>query len=158
VTLKSAQRLSHVSGGITNSRYCIGSKRHRLSIVSAPVPRKFLSAGLHVLIRLLTGVKITDTQAGFKAAKSSVVRRILPQITVKKFAFDLEFLVVASLLHSKIVELPIKIELRALANPKRVFRTLIDVLGIAYRLRIIKWYQENNDNNTSKTYNPVLRW
>src|SRR5437867_1373428 len=79
----------------------LGSKRHPLSIVRTPVLRRFLSLAFNVTERLLTGVKARDTQAGFKAMKSRVLYAVMPLITAKRFAFDVEFLAVASLLGFK---------------------------------------------------------
>ena len=135
----------------------IGSKRHPLSRVRTPTVRKLLSACLHVLVRVCVGIKVSDSQAGFKAARSSSVYRIVPLMSVKRFAFDLEFLTIASLLGMRIVELPIQIELNVMASPQRIFRTFIDILGITYRLRIRHWYQDNI-RKMSSTYNPIIRW
>jgi glycosyltransferase involved in cell wall biosynthesis len=135
----------------------IGSKRHPLSNVRTPVLRRFLSLGFNMLERLLTGVRATDTQAGFKAMKSRVVYRVLPLITAKRFAFDVEFLAVASLLNFKVTELPVNIDLKAFADPRAVSRMMVDLLGIAYRLRITRWYQRNIAKMSS-TYNPIIRW
>src|SRR5205807_4042900 len=68
----------------------IGSKRHPLSIVRTPAMRRFLSLGFNIFERLLTGVKATDTQAGFKGMKSRMLYRVMPLITAKRFAFDVE--------------------------------------------------------------------
>ncbi len=135
----------------------IGSKRHPLSIVRTPIIRRFLSLGYNILEQLLTGVKATDTQAGFKAARNAALYRILPLLSVKRYAFDAELLTVASLLHLKIRELPVHIELRAAFSVRQVFRMLIDLLGIAYRLRVKRWYQENMVG-ISNTYKPVIPW
>src|SRR2546430_15380623 len=86
----------------------IGSKRHPLSSVQTPAARKFLSAGLHIVALILTGVHASDTQAGFKGVRSSAMYKILPFMSVKAFAFGLEFLVIASLLKLNVVELPIR--------------------------------------------------
>lgn len=142
---------------LENSDIAIGSKRHPESRVETPVLRKFLSIGLQLLARLSTGVRASDTQAGFKAARSSAVYRILPLMSVKRFAFDIEFLTIASMLDCKIVELPVEIKLGKMANPNKVFRTFIDLAGITYRLRIRHWYQHNIESMTA-TYNPILRW
>lgn len=119
----------------------IGSKRHPLSSVRTPFVRRFLSLGFNLFERLFTGVKATDTQAGFKGMRSRVAYKVLPLITTKRYAFDVEFLAVASLLGYRVQELPVSIDLKALPDPKQVSRMLIDVLGIAYRLRIRRWYQ-----------------
>ncbi len=135
----------------------IGSKRHPLSNVQTPVVRKFLSLGFNLLERTLTGVQATDTQAGLKAAKSAALYRILPLLSVKKYAFDAELLAVASLLNCKIEELPVNIELKATFSARQVFRMLIDLLGIAYRLRIRRWYQRNFIM-MFETYKPIIQW
>jgi glycosyltransferase involved in cell wall biosynthesis len=135
----------------------IGSKRHPLSRVKSPVVRKFLSIGFNILERILTGVRATDTQAGLKAARSEALYRVLPLLSVKKYAFDAELLSVASLLDLRIEELPVFIELRASFSPRKVFRMFIDLLGIAYRLRITRWYQRNMVT-MSTTYRPIIQW
>jgi len=135
----------------------LGSKRHPLSTVRTPAIRRFLSLGFNIIERILTGVKATDTQAGFKGMQSRVLYRVMPLITAKKFAFDVEALAVASLLGFKITELPVSIDLSALVNVKRVSRMTVDILGIAYRLRIRRWYQKNL-TKMSNTYTPIIRW
>ncbi len=135
----------------------IGSKRHPLSTVRTPVMRKFLSLGFNILERILTGVRATDTQAGLKAAKSEALYRILPLLSVKRYAFDAELLAVASLLNCRIRELPVNIDLRATFRARQVFRMLIDLLGITYRLRIRRWYQRNL-LSMSSTYEPIINW
>jgi glycosyltransferase involved in cell wall biosynthesis len=135
----------------------IGSKRHPLSNVQTPVVRRFLSIGFNTLERILTGVRVTDTQAGLKAAKSRALYQILPLLSVKKYAFDAELLAVASLLNMRIQELPVFIELRATFSVRKVFRMLIDLLGITFRLRIRRWYQKNMVT-MSRTYSPIISW
>jgi dolichol-phosphate mannosyltransferase len=135
----------------------IGSKRHPLSIVRTPAMRRFLSLGFNIVERILTGVKATDTQAGFKGMKSRVLYRVMPLITAKRFAFDVEALAVASLLGFKVSELPVSIDLNARVSVKRVSRMMVDVLGIAYRLRVTRWYQKNLAN-MSNSYSPIVKW
>ncbi len=133
----------------------IGSKRHPLSTVRTPVMRKFLSLAFNVLERFLTGVRATDTQAGLKAGRSSALYTILPILAVKRYAFDAELLAVATLLDFRIMELPVDINLKASFSTRQVMRMLLDLLGIAYRLRIKRWYQRNFLVMTS-TYKPLL--
>ncbi len=135
----------------------VGSKRHPHSVVRTPPIRKVLSLGFNVLERLLTGVQASDTQAGFKAARSRAYYRILPLVSAKRYAFDLEILSVASLLGLTVKELPVSIDLKASVDVKLVFRMLIDTLGIAYRLRIRRWYQ-TNIAMMAETYRPLISW
>jgi glycosyltransferase involved in cell wall biosynthesis len=152
-----AKDLTNYVDALASADFVIGSKRHRLSTVRTPAGRRFLSLGFNVLERLLTGVKATDTQAGLKAARSTALYQVLPLLSVKRYAFDAELLAVASLFDFKIKELPVNIDLKATFSARQVFRMFIDLLGIAYRLRIRHWYQKNKVS-MSDTYNPIIQW
>ena len=121
----------------------VASKRHPQSIVEVPFLRRFLSYGFHMLVKLLTGLRVRDTQTGLKAVRRKMLEPVFRVLTVRRFAFDVELLTVANLNNLKIVELPVKIRLtNSLFNPFEVWKMFIDLLGIAYRLRVIKWYQQ----------------
>jgi hypothetical protein len=66
---------------------------------------------------------------------------IFPRLTVKRYAFDAELLAVSHLSGLKVVEMPVNMKLDASFKPKEIWNMFIDLLGIAYRLRIIHWYQ-----------------
>jgi glycosyltransferase involved in cell wall biosynthesis len=142
---------------LENADIVIGSKRHSNSVVRTPTMRKFLSVGFNVLERVLTGVKVSDTQSGLKCARSSALYRILPLLSVKRYAFDAELLTVASLANLRIKEMPVKIQLKATFSIRQVFRMFIDLLGIAYRLRVRHWYQKNMVK-MSESYKPIIPW
>lgn len=119
----------------------IASKRHPESVVDACLSRRFLSYGFNLLVRLLVGLDIKDTQAGLKAVKRSALKRVFPLLSVKRYAFDVELLAVSKLLGLKVVELPVNLHLNGKFKMKEALRMFLDVLGIAYRLRIVKFYQ-----------------
>jgi len=119
----------------------IASKWHPESIVEMPLIRKILGHGFNLLVRLMTGVRLRDTQTGLKALRKSAFRDIFPRLAVKRYAFDVELLAVASLHGLKIVELPVNIKMRGLFNLMDVWRMFVDLLGITYRLRVRRWYQ-----------------
>lgn len=119
----------------------IASKSHSDSQVVVPISRKILSQGFNILVRLLTGLPFKDTQSGLKAMKKNAFINILPSLVVKRYAFDVELLVVAHLYGLRVVEMPVNIKLEASFNPKQMFHMFVDLLGIAYRLRIKHWYQ-----------------
>ena len=124
----------------------IASKRHPDSKVSAPILRRFLSHGFHCLVMLVTGVRVSDTQSGFKAFRREALSKVMSLVSVKRYAFDVEVLAVARLLKLRIVELPVKIHLGSLFSARQVVKMLVDLLGITYRLRVIRWYQRNLHN------------
>jgi hypothetical protein len=62
---------------------------------------------------------------------------------VKRYSWDAEMLAVANLLKLRIAEVPVYIKQEKLFRIKDVLRMLLEILGITYRLRIIRWYQKN---------------
>ena len=131
----------------------IGSKRHPVSKVEYPWQRKFLSFGYQVLVFILFGLKVRDTQVGMKFFKRDVLERVLPRLLVKAFAFDVEILAVANYLgYKRIFEAPVEIKLRfgvtSTLTSQRFIRTvigmLVDTLAIFYRLEILGYYSDKN--------------
>jgi len=127
---------------LSSADIAIGSKWHPKSKVKTPFIRRLLSIGFYALAKLLVGIKVSDTQTGLKAFRREALEKILRAQLVKRYAFDVELLAVASLLNLKTVELPVNMELKAKFRPTDVLRMLVELLGIAYRLRILRWYQK----------------
>ena len=119
----------------------IGSKWHPDSEVDMPLLRKVFSRVFNVTARLLTGLKITDTQTGIKAVKRDAFLDIFSHLCVKRYAFDVELLVLAKIYGLKVTEVPVKLRIKKVFSVKESWHMLLDLLGIAYRLRITKWYQ-----------------
>lgn len=131
----------------------VGSKRHPASKVEYPWQRRILSIGYQVLVWLLFGLKIRDTQVGMKFFRRTVLEKVLPRLLVKRFAFDVEMLAVANFLgFNRIYEAPIDIRLNfggtSTITNQRFFRTvlgmLLDTLAVFYRLRILNYYSDSN--------------
>jgi len=124
----------------------IGSKWHPKSRTEMPCIRRFLSHGFHLMVILLTGLRVSDTQSGMKAFRRKVLERVLPRLAMKRFAFDVEFLTVANLKRFRIVEYPIEIKMTGPAKlgplVKTVWSMFWEILGITYRLRVLKWYHK----------------
>jgi len=121
----------------------VASKRHPQSKVDTPLIRRILSYGFSVLVKLLVGLRLSDTQAGLKAVRRSALMRVFPRLAVKRYAFDVELLALANLLDLKIVELPINVRSHSLFSVREVWRMFLDLLGLTYRLRVLKWYQRS---------------
>lgn len=119
----------------------VASKWHPQSRLDTPLARRILSRGFNALVKLLVGLKLSDTQTGLKAIRKETLAGIFPRLTVKRYAFDVELLALADLLCLKVVELPIDIRLRSLFSLREGWRMLLDLLGITYRLRVTRWYQ-----------------
>jgi len=135
------RQITHYVEALRHGDVVVASKWHPQSRVEVPLMRKFLSYGFNVLVRLLTGIRLRDTQTGLKAVRRKALEKVFSRLAVKRFAFDVELLAVANLYSLKIVELPVNIRMCGLFNLREVWRIFIDLLGIAYRLRVLKWYQ-----------------
>lgn len=134
---------------------CIASKRHPQSVYRAPMTRKVLSVTFNRLVWLLTGVRCSDSQTGLKAVRGESFRTIMDVILVKRYAYDVEVLAVAKEMGLRVFELPVTIEQSARFRTRAVFYMLIDLLGVAYRLRILKWYQKKL-RRRSEAYRPII--
>lgn len=121
----------------------IASKWHPQSVVEMPLVRRILSHGFNLLVRVFTGVKLRDTQSGLKAIRRTAFKDVFPRLAVKRYAFDVELLAVANLYGLKVVEMPVRLRMSAAFEPKDILRMFVDLLGIAYRLRVIRWYQRS---------------
>ena len=125
--------------------FALGSKRHPESVVHYPLSRRIASRCYQILNRVLFHLDVRDTQVGLKVFNRAVVEEVFPLLLVKRFAFDLELIAVASALgRGRIRELPVRLEYRFSGSQLRsraVVRALLDTLAIFYRLRILRTYQ-----------------
>ena len=130
----------------------VGSKRHPASFVTYPLLRKVLSFGYYLLVKILFGIRVHDTQAGIKIFKKPVLEKILPRLIEKKFAGDLEMLVVADTLGFKrIYEAPIKLDynlskITTAATWRSIVGIMVDTLAIFYRKNILHYYKTSKKN------------
>ncbi len=134
-----------------NADIIVGSKWHPVSKVKYPWWRKIVSKTYGVLVKILFGLRIRDTQLGMKFFRREVLVKVLPRLLVKKWAFDIEILSVADRLGFKrIYEAPIELDWLKVEShvSKNFFRSvtemLIDTLAVFYRLRIVKYYDDGN--------------
>lgn len=121
----------------------VGSKRHPRSRVSYPPVRRMQSWMYQRLIWLLFRLNVKDTQTGMKLFKGDLLRTAVRLLAVKRFAFDLELLVVARKLgYTRVVEAPVAIDYRfeTTTSPSAAFRALWDTAAIFYRLHFVHHY------------------
>jgi len=120
----------------------IASKTHPQSKVVAPFSRRFLSRAFNLIVRVSVGIKLKDTQSGLKAGNGDALRTIFKVMLVKRYAFDVELLKIATMLGLSIKEMPIEINLDRKFKIQEIIKMFVDILGISYRLRITHWYQK----------------
>ena len=127
---------------LKSSDVVVASKRHPLSKRNFPKSRRFLSWTFNLVVRISLGIKVKDTQTGLKLGTATVMRKIFGIMLIKRFAFDVELLTIATALDLRIKELPIEVNSTSHGMKVReILRMFLDVGAISYRFRIIRWYQ-----------------
>jgi dolichol-phosphate mannosyltransferase len=126
---------------LSTSDLVIASKKHPESSVRIPTSRAFLSRAFNLLIKVTIGIAQTDTQVGFKVGKGDMMRAIFRNISINRYAFDVEFLAIASILHIEVQEMPVIMMIDRRFKMKEVLRMFIDLIRIAYKYRIAHRYQ-----------------
>jgi glycosyltransferase involved in cell wall biosynthesis len=143
----------------------VGSKRHPVSKVIYSWQRRFFSMGYQLIVRILFGLNIRDTQVGLKCYRRIVLEKVLPRLLIKTYAFDIEILAVAhSIGFTRIFEAPVEIDIdfgknSTLTSKKMwyfIYRMLLDTLAVFYRLKILKYYSD--DNNRKWVFDPELNF
>ena len=122
----------------------LGSKRHPASEVVYPPLRRVYSWVWQGLVFALFGLHVRDTQTGLKLVRREVLADALPLMVQKRFAFDLELLVVASRLgYHRFVEVPVRIRRRfgSTVSAHAAAGMLADLFAIFYRLRVSRLYE-----------------
>ena len=140
-----ARQLSHFLAAIMagDPDVVLGSKLHPGSDVVYPPLRRLYSSGYRQLTRLVFRLPTRDTQTGIKLIRRETLAAVLPKMVEKRFAFDLELLVVARRMgYRSFVELPVQIAERftTTISLRAVWRTLLDTFAIFYRLRVAHFY------------------
>jgi hypothetical protein len=121
----------------------VGSKLHPKSKIHYPFFRRLLSYFYHLLVKLLFNLDVRDTQVGLKLFQAKALKKIMPLIAIKRFAFDLELLVVARKFGFKIVEAPIEINyssVKSTVSLLAIFGIFVDTCAVYYRKNILHYY------------------
>lgn len=126
---------------LSTSDLVIASKRHPKSSITIPQSRAFLSRAFNLIIRVATGIPQKDTQVGFKAGNGEIMRTIFRNMSVKRYAFDVELFTIASILHLKVQEMPVIMKIDRKFNTKEIVNMFLDVTRIWYKYRIAHHYQ-----------------
>jgi glycosyltransferase involved in cell wall biosynthesis len=121
----------------------IGSKRHPKSVLHYPTKRKILSAGYFFIVKLMFGLPLRDTQTGIKLFKADVLKKIFHRVLIKRYAFDLELLILADHNGFKISEAPVVVDYKGKYGHitlKLIFKMMWDTFAIFYRLNVLHYY------------------
>jgi hypothetical protein len=142
--------MMHVKG----ADIVVGSKRHPLSHVQYPWHRKLYSSVYYMVVKSLFGLPLRDTQTGLKVFKVDALRRVLPYVTSRRFAFDIELLAYAHRLGYKMIDAPVTLQFKrpfGRIGLKEAARMGLQTFRIWWRMNFKPTQQTEMDNP-----NPLL--
>lgn len=130
----------------------IGSRAVPGAVVErGPRHRKLLGGAFNGTVRLLTGLRLRDTQNGFKLFPTAETKRLVAEQTCPGFAFDVELLMRAEGAGLRIAEVPVRYTHDARSSVKvgsASWEMLKDVSGLAYRLRLRRSARSRPDSQS----------
>jgi len=120
------------------SRYLTG-----VNVVNWPMGRVLMSYFASKYVRLVLGVKIYDTTAGFVGYRRQVLETIeLDKIRFKGYAFQIEMKFTASQIGFKIQEVPIIFVNRQLGTSKMSGGIFSEALLGVVKLKVSSWFRK----------------
>lgn len=130
----------------------IGSKYASQSRTFYPTNRYLYSFILKVVISILFHLRVSDTQVGLKVFRRDLLTQVFPQLIVKRFAVDLELLMVAYMQgFTHIEEIPVIIRHSSASQSSIDIRAVknfcIDIVALFYRKNILNFYKEPKTEN-----------
>lgn len=144
-----------------NADIVVGSKLHPASKVDYTLQRKLFTYGYFLGTKLLFGFKLKtrDTQTGLKAFKRAVLAKVLDRLVVKKYAFDIEILIVAHRLgFRRIYDAPVEVSFETSESTMNLKKFFVDkdgfiyfvrdTLGVWYRLHVLDYYADERKRET----------
>lgn len=120
------------------SRYITG-----VNVVNWPMGRVLMSYYASAYVRIVTGLRVRDTTAGFVCYRRKVLETIdLDKIHFKGYAFQIEMKFTAYKLGFKIVEVPIIFVNRVLGTSKMSSGIFGEAVFGVIRLKVGSWFKK----------------
>jgi dolichyl-phosphate beta-glucosyltransferase len=121
----------------------VGSRVHEASTFSIHcrhfryVYRRYLMSRLfNWVVRISFGLRVMDTQCGFKGFRAEAAKVIFSRVGISGFTFDVEVLLIAKRLGYRVAELPVNVSYNGDASSVKVLRivaqTLLDLMKISW--------------------------
>ena len=107
-----------------------------------PFMRRFASRGFNVMVRSILGVKVNDTQCGYKIIKTEYAKKAFRKISVTNTFFDVALLYYLGKYGAKCVEFPINYN----HDGESKFNVFLEIIGqgislLAFRIRNSRLYR-----------------
>ena len=128
------------------SRYKTG-----VNVVNWPMGRVLMSYFASAYVRLITGLPIMDTTAGFKCYRKRVLENIdLDRVKLKGYAFQIEMKFTAWKMGFVVEEVPIIFTDRRVGQSKMSGGIFNEALWGVIKLKVNSWFRKYPHYNTAK--------
>lgn len=123
---------------------CVGSRyvNNLVNVVNWPMGRVLLSYFASMYVRIITGMKVMDTTAGFVCYKRKVLEKIeLDKIKFKGYAFQIEMKFTAIKYGFKLTEIPIIFTDRTAGVSKMSQGIIKEAFWGVIQLKVNSWFR-----------------
>lgn len=128
---------------VVTSRHAAGSQ----IVEAAPTSRRLSTALFRRLLASRVGLdRFTDTQCGLKGFTQEAARTLFTDLTVQRFAFDVEVLLRAEMAGLKVIEMPVEwhhVDDSKVRPVRDGARMAVDVMRL--RGRVKRWQSQSGD-------------
>src|SRR5262245_629011 len=107
--------------------------------------RHLMSRFFNWLVRQLLGVRVMDTQCGFKGFTAEAAKAVFSRVGISGFAFDVEVLLIAQVLGFKVIEIPVTCTYNGQVSTVNVIANACQALVDLARISWWDWHGEYQD-------------
>lgn len=118
--------------GIIASRWIKGAKINR----KQPLKRRVASRGFNILVRTMFSIRLRDTQCGAKLFKKKAVKKVLPDLGITQWSFDIDLLYQMMRQGFNVIEIPTEWEDNE-DSKLRLKKTVPEMFLSVVRLRLV---------------------
>ena len=134
---------------VIGSRYIDG-----VTVINWPIGRVIMSFYASAYVRVVTGMKVMDTTAGFKCYTRKVLETIpLDKIRMRGYAFQIEMKFTTWKYGFKIVEVPIIFRDREKGNSKMSGGIFNEALWGVIKMKVKSWFRSYKIEKAKETVN-----
>ena len=102
------RQLPAMLAALEHADVAIGSRAHGRGVVYSTRLRTLEGRAFNLAVNTVTGVRLADTQCGFKAYRAPAARLLFGCTVIDRFAFDMEVLSLARVLGLRIAEVHVE--------------------------------------------------